>query len=246
MTLSPEVVAEQVMGYVVWASELIPTLTPSPKKPYSLVILPQGPHFYTWLLQAAGYLLLDSQKKKILVISQQSDDSENILVDTSIFWPVFWQTRETPMTTLSKIARSIGAKLSTKKSDMLQENIRFQLPFLRVITDIKQMIHIGIGDEAPQIQLKKLLTWINKNIQEYNIIFLTNIELSKPTQSKKSDEERQISKLVQTYSLTAPLLTLFQKVLNVQKKKSEIIAYVNPGDFGKIWVSTTRYVCAVG
>ncbi|HBB04050.1 TPA: hypothetical protein DCZ39_04100 [Patescibacteria group bacterium] len=103
-----------------------------------------------------------------------------------------------------------------------------------MITDIKQMIHIGIGDEAPQIQLKKLLTWINKNIQEYNIIFLTNIELSKPTQSKKSDEERQISKLVQTYSLTAPLLTLFQKVLNVQKKKSEIIAYVNPGDFGKI------------
>lgn len=246
MTLSPEVMAEQVMGYVVWASELIPTLTPSPKKLHSLVILPQGPHFYTWLLQAAGYLLLDSQKKKILVISQQSDDSKNMLVDTTIFWPIFWQTRKTPITALSKIARSIGAKLSGKKSEMLWENIRFQLPFLRVITDTKEMIHVGVGDKTPQTQIKKLFTWINKNIQDYNIVFLTNIELSQPTQSKKSDEERQISKLIQTSSSNAHILTLFQKVLDAQKKKPEIIAYVNPGDFSKAWISTTRYVCAVG
>gem|GEM_PF-4114935 len=44
--ISPEILAEQVMGYVVGASELIPTLKPV-SKPHSIAILPQGPHFYT-------------------------------------------------------------------------------------------------------------------------------------------------------------------------------------------------------
>ena len=83
MTLAPEVVAEQIMGYVVGASELIPTLKPSPQKPYSVAILPQGPHFYTGLLQAAGYLLLDNKKKKLLIISQQSDDTNHSIIDTT-------------------------------------------------------------------------------------------------------------------------------------------------------------------
>jgi hypothetical protein len=74
---------------VVGASELIPTLKPSQKNPYSVAILPQGPHFYTGLLQAAGYLLLDNKKKKFLIVSQQSDDSKHILVDTNEYGPTF-------------------------------------------------------------------------------------------------------------------------------------------------------------
>ena len=81
MSVSPEIIAEQVMGYVVGASELIPTLKPSKNTSYSVAILPQGPHFYTGLLQAAGYLLLDDKKKKIIVISEQSEDHKNIMID---------------------------------------------------------------------------------------------------------------------------------------------------------------------
>jgi hypothetical protein len=44
--IAPEILAEQVMGYVIGAVELIPTLKP-PLKPYDIAILPQGPHFYT-------------------------------------------------------------------------------------------------------------------------------------------------------------------------------------------------------
>jgi hypothetical protein len=107
MILSPEVIAEQVMGYVVGASEMIPTLKPSPEKPYSVAILPQGPHFYTGLLQAAGYLLLDDQKKRLLIISQQSDDPKGILVDSNSYGPVFGQTWKNGFTTINTIARNI-------------------------------------------------------------------------------------------------------------------------------------------
>ena len=246
MTVSPEIIAEQVMGYVVWASELIPTLKPSLEKAYSVAILPQGPHFYTGLLQAAGYLLLDSQKKKLVVISQQSDDQKNILVDSNSYGPVFGQTWKNSITTISNLARQLNAKLAHPEQKALFEQIRFQLPFFRVITDTEELLHISIGDKTPPNSLNKLLTWIKNHIQEYNIVILTNIELSTSTTSEKIDEQQQIARYIQTSFPDMPLLTVFQEILNIQKKKPEIVAYVNPGDFSKPSSLTTRYICAVG
>lgn len=234
------------MGYVVWASELIPTLKPSPKKPYSIAILPQGPHFYTGLLQAAGYLLLDSKKKKLMIISQQSDNNKDILVDTTNYGPIFGQTWKNSTAKTSNLARDISGKLGQPEQKSLFEHIRFQLPFLRIITESKQLFHISIGEKISKTAIDRVSTWINTHIQEYNIILLTNIELSKPAKSKKTDEQNKLAKILETYSPNTPLLTLFQNTLNAQKKKSEIVAYVNPGDFSKNWLLTTRYICAVG
>jgi hypothetical protein len=75
---------------------------------------------------------------------------------------------------------------------------------------------------------------------------LTNIELDKPAISKKTDEQNKIAKTIQAVSQKTPLITVFQKTLSFHKKNPEIIAYVNPGDFGKPTSLTTRYVCAVG
>jgi len=221
---------------------MIPTLKPS-KYPYSVALLPQWPHFYTWLLQAAGYLLLDSQKKKMMIISQQSDVNKDIIVDTSIYWPIFWQTRKTSLAKISTFARSIGGILSDKPNPLVQDAISFQLPFLRTITDTKEILHVGVGDKISKNQNKKLSTWIKNNIQDYNIILLTNIEIPPSSKSKKSDEQKQIEKLLQTWSTV--LLELFHTIVANQKKKPEIIAYVNPSDFNKTWSLTTRYICAV-
>lgn len=234
------------MWYVVWASELIPTLKPSPEKTYSVAILPQGPHFYTGLLQAAGYLLLDSKKKKLIMISQQSDSPKEILVDRNSYWPVFGQIWKNPITKITHFAHDIGAKLGHAEQKPLLEHMHFQLPFLRVITESNQLIHISIGEKVSQAAMNKLFTWVSTHIQEYNIVIFTNVKLPKPTKSKKTDEQNKIAKIIQTYSPDTPLLNLFQKILTSQKKKSEIIAYVNPWDFGKTLSLTTRYICAVG
>ena len=246
MNIAPEIIAEQVMGYVVWASELIPTLKP-PKKPYTVSIVPQWPHFYTGLLQAAWYLLLDGKKKKMLVISQQSDDEKNSIVDTTIFWPIFWQTWETPMSVLSDIADEIDAKLSDKTNKKLSEKLGFQLPFLRVITEIEELVHVGIGSQITKKNLTYFLTWIKKHISTYNIVLLTNIELPPWPKSKKTDDQKYIVKLLTTPDIKhMPLLTIFQKITDFSKQKPEIVAYVNPGDFWVKWSMTTRYICAVG
>ncbi len=246
MQIAPEILAEQVMGYVVWASELIPTLKPASKKTYSLAILPQGPHFYTGLLQAAGYLLLDSKKKKLIIVSQQSDNSKDILIDTTRYGPIFGQTWENSPTKIKSFARDIDAKLVQPGQKSLIEYINFQLPFVRTITESKALFHISLGEKISQRAIHRVATWMIANIQEYNIVLLSNIKLSKPAKSSKTDEQNKLAKIIKTYSPKTPLLTLFQEILSAQKKKSEIIAYVNPGDFGKNWPLTTRYVCAVG
>jgi uncharacterized protein YabN with tetrapyrrole methylase and pyrophosphatase domain len=115
----------------------------------------------------------------------------------------------------------------------LAEHIHFQLPFLSVITESNQLFHISIGEKVGQKALDKVAKRINTHMQEYNIVILSNIEVAKPAKSKKTDEQNKIAKIIQTYSAKTPLLTLFQKILSAQKKKSEMVAYVNPGDFSK-------------
>ncbi|MEI7920227.1 MAG: hypothetical protein WCH65_09120 [bacterium] len=39
--IAPEVIAEQVMGYVVGATEMIPTLKSAAKNTYNIAIIPQ-------------------------------------------------------------------------------------------------------------------------------------------------------------------------------------------------------------
>jgi hypothetical protein len=80
-------------------------LKPSKNIQHSIAILPQGPHFYTGLLQAAGYLLLDNQKKKIMIISQQSGDPKNIVIDENTYGPILGETWNMKHTT--KIADNI-------------------------------------------------------------------------------------------------------------------------------------------
>jgi len=244
--ISPEILVEQVMGYVVWAKEMIPTLMP-PAQPYTVVILPQGPHFYTWLLQAAGYLLLDGQKKKMLIISEQYDDLENILIDTNNYEPVFGQTRKSSESKIHTIAHQLKAKIALLGQTTVSENIRFQLPFIRVITQTKEYIHISIGPKTPQSIIQNLLKWIKKNIADYTIVLLQNIEIPLSTKIKKIDEEKKVAKMLTDPKIkTANIVNLF-KIINLYiDSKPEVIAYVNPSDFNKKLSFTTRYVCAVG
>ena len=134
---------------------------------------------------------------------------------------------------MKTLATQLGAKLSTEKHTSLSEEMNIQLPFLRTVTETDEILHISIGNTISQTQIRKAISWINKNFKTHNIVILTNIELSKTTKTKKSDEQNQIAKIIQTVSLSTPLLTIFQKILTSQKKKPEIVAYVNPGDFGK-------------
>ncbi len=245
MSIAPEVLAEQVMSYVVWASEMIPTLKPASKKTYNTAIIPQWPHFYTWLLQAAGYLLLNKQKHNLIIISQQSANPKKILVDDNNYEDIFGKIWKIAKNKIQDIAHQLWWIFDNTYKEVLYEKIAFQFPFLRVIMDVDTVIHISLGEDVSLTQTKKLISWMKNHGEEYNIVFLTNIELPPSIMhNKKIDEHKQIMQGIKNTSLASSLLTVFQKTLQLQKRKPDIIAYVNPKKTSKNWIST-RYVCVV-
>lgn len=243
--LSPEILAEQVMWYVIGATEMIPTLEPT-IQPYNAILLPQWPHFYTWLLQAAGYLLLDGLKKKLLVISEQYDDLKHILIDGNNYGPVFGKMRKQSVKQLGTLTKELQAKVALPNQMNLFENISYQLPFISVISDIQDIVHVGIGPQISQTAKKIFLKWVKKHIQEYAIVALTNIELPEGKKGKIKDEQQLVAEIISdTTNKSSNVIEFFKEIGKYTNQETEIIAYINPKDLGKKWSLTTRYVCAV-
>jgi hypothetical protein len=74
--MNPEILLEQIVGYTIGASELIPNLKQKADKKYNFALLPYGPHFYTGILQSAGYLLLLEKKNVLFLMPQDIQDDE--------------------------------------------------------------------------------------------------------------------------------------------------------------------------
>lgn len=101
------------------------------------------------------------------------------------------------------------------------------MPFLAVISDRERILHIGIGKNISQTKMKEIISLITHHHKEWVSILLTNIEL--PPNTKKNNEQNQITKAMATSE--DRLVGIFHKTLHTLKKKPEVIAYVNPGDF---------------
>jgi hypothetical protein len=90
--MDQEILLEQIVSYTIGASEMIPNIASKAGADYQLAILPYGPHFYTGILQSAGYLLLP-QRKKLLLIIEQDQNSKEIYQLTGKFGPILGQER---------------------------------------------------------------------------------------------------------------------------------------------------------
>ena len=77
-------------------------------------------------------------------------------LEVSIGNPVVVILDVTSPSTLSAFTSSISGKISEKESKKSQEDIYVQLPFLRVVTDTKEILHVSVGNAVSLIQIKKL------------------------------------------------------------------------------------------
>lgn len=182
----------------------------------------------------------------MLIISEQDDDSKHMLIDTNTYGPVFGKTWKIPIKVLNSIAHQLKAKLARPEQTSLFENIRFQLPFIRVIMEIDQILHIGIGPQTSQTDKERLYTWIKKHISEYVIVCLQNITIQNIKSTKKADEQKKIAKMIiDPKTKASPVIQVFREVSGYIQQKPEIVAYINPGDFGRTEASDIRYICTV-
>lgn len=239
ISLSPEILVEQVMGYAIWACELIPTLQAN-MYPYHIALLPQWPHFYTGLLQAAGYLLLENTKTEILIISQQLQYPKDIVVATNMYGPISGKKRNNTRENIHTIAKELEAK-----EEMISEDITFHLACINIITKVKKIVHISIGTGVSAIKINRLAKRIQKHKEQYNTVILTNIPVMSQQNSSQKNEHREILKSLQTPQVSFPCLLLFQKIIKTQDIQPQIIAYVNPKRAHQDQSVEIRYGCVM-
>jgi len=208
--MDQEILLEQIVSYTIGASEIIPDIKQRVGDEYQLAILPYGPHFYTGILQSAGYLLLSNHKKCLLIIEQANDNDVHQIVGT--FGPILGHLQ------------NFSQDLKVWKSNFqpsIQElgTILSHLAYIQTMTDTIEIRCLAIGTQLSPAKQKKLNDYIADLCSDHNIIFLANITLPTDKQGFPFSKVIQNNKGTTTKS--------FSTISKRMQKTPQIIAYTD-------------------
>lgn len=209
--MDQELLLEQIISYTIGASEMIPEMAERVGQDYQLAILPYGPHFYTGILQSAGYMLLPQRKKLLLLIEQDKNDKE-IFQITGTFWPILGQQR-----TFHQDKKKRNTEFQPSIQDL--GNILNNLAYLQTISHTAQISCLAVGSHLSPTKQKTLNAYLASVWSDTNIVFLDNISV--PSQTTNVP----VSTLVKTN--TWATIKTFHTLSKKLKRSSEIIAYAH-------------------
>lgn len=209
--MDQEILLEQIISYTIGASEMIPDIAKKAGQDYQLAILPNGPHFYTGILQSAGYLLLP-QRKKLLLITEQTQNEKEIYQIIWTFGPILGQQK------------TLQASKENRKTDFqpsIQDlwTILSHLAYMQVITDTEHITCLAVGASLSPTKQKKLNDYLSLAWSDTNIVFLSNVNVP------AEDTNFPMSKLIKDNAGSA--VKTFHAISKKLKRSSEIIAYVH-------------------
>jgi len=181
-------------------------------------------------------LFFDKNLKKITIITEQNEYPKDIISyvnqkksDFLIWW--------------NKIKNIVPKYI--EKTSIISNELFDQILYLRLLTKIKTVSIIGIWKSA----IKTKISWIIKNIsKEEWIIVLWNLSQEKNKDNLIKEDEIMIQNILSwtTYKKKDKWIwNIYKDIVNKNKKKSELLMYVNGYD---IWIKKTAqiwYVCIV-
>lgn len=190
---------------------MIPDISQRAGEDYQIAILPHGPHFYTGILQSAGYLLLPQRKNLLLLIEQTHKDKE-IYQITGTLGPILWHER--------KLSKETGQRANDFKPSIQELWMILQhLAYIQTITDTKEITCLAVGWNLSPSKQKKLNEYLCMVGSDTNIVFLSNVTV--PWQANNFP----ISRLVKDNNW--PTIKTFHIISKKFKRSSEIIAYAH-------------------
>lgn len=248
--LPPEILIENVMSYTIQATEVLK------QKPDSLeangqrfLFIPDGPHYYTGILQAMGYLITEKffKNKKNLIIFSNSDSSKHfkILQEPTSY---LWQERDT-QTTAKKLIKNhefVQEALSSDKK--LKSAIRDQLIFVRTLIPHHNIMRATMGKACPWTHLSMLFN--DTALQGFNIIIIGQLHENINNENCMDLDKDLITTLLLGKSIASqknnfPGLYCFSKLCKDHEKQPEIIAYLNSCQMWADDENCTGYACIV-
>lgn len=239
--MPPDIITEQIFWYSIQAYEAMKIAKRKIQSGYRFALVPKGSYIYTWVLQTTWYLLLDHQKKDIIIIANQNTNPENIEIYNEKVWPILWYN-------FPWMEFDSKNKVYLKSKD-IPEDLKFQLSISRVVLDSKKYLYIGIWDNTKEKNILNLIKNLEKNYSESNVIFLSNLSQNeKIKQSKKSDQITIENIILQQKSEFIDWNIILSTYINFSKhfkQSPEIVMYANSWDFDWSKEKTNWFTCMV-
>lgn len=159
-----EVVVEQTLSYLFGAKSVLKNIP----RDFDIVFLPKSHHLYTGVLQAAAYWALKN-KDKIILVFEWNDDNK-ILIYNKPIWPFLWKKRK-----FDKSLKDLKDKFDFLEfCDVWKEDIYWQLPYLRMFWDIKNLLNIYVWSKVKKQDFVNLI-WEFDIKSDFNLAFVSDI-----------------------------------------------------------------------
>jgi len=239
--IPPEIIIENTITYAIQAEEILQQIN---LKEFNLIIAPPWPHYYTGVLQASSYFLYKkkAKQKKIALIFSQKTKNKKISIPNEKIWPFLGYTR-TPSNKIWLLTKKYHNIQTNKIQKDIELAIFEQLPFIRTITQITDLLPIFIDPQTPTKEIIPILKDIQKT---HTIFFITSLNSKLSIDKCKADDQilvKQIlnQKLTKKTIIQFPLIELFVELSKTNKKTPQSVAYLNSGNFWWDKKNTTGY-----
>ena len=205
------------------------------KNTFSVWLIPDGHHIYTWTLKAAWYRLLKSAKTLVLVWDWAVNDKLCVLDSPVDFF--MWKKWKINKDILSKLIKSDIVDFVQHRFDWIDS----ELPFLRIISDYDNIIFVEIWDKVLKSKVTELLFDIS---QKSNLMFMSDFHRDKPIDICKELDNKILNLDFVKKNKELYLIEIFLRLSKKMKKTPDLLAYLNTGDVSMDKKITNWFGCA--
>lgn len=225
-------ILQAISSYLVWAEDFFW----NNKNEFSIWLIPDGHHIYTGTLKAAGYRLLKPNKTLVLIWEWAVNNKVCVLdKPVDLFMWKKWAVDEKVFSLLRWF----------DFIDVVQHKfdwIGSELPFVRVISDYKNIVFMEIGDKVSNVKLLNLLSKIFENA---NIMFVSDLHRDKSMDECKKLDSNILDLDFVKKNKDLFLIELFLRLAEKQNKQPNLLAYLNTWDISTDKDVTNWFGCMV-
>ncbi len=212
-----DIIIQAIASYLVWAMDFIWEY----KNTFSIWLIPDGHHIYTWTLKAAWYRLLKPAKTLVLIWDWAVNDKICVLDSSVDFF--MWKKWRINKAILSKLIKSNIVDFVQHRFDRIDA----ELPFLRVISDYDNIVFMEVWDWVSKTKITNLLSDISKNA---NLMFMSDFHRDMPIESCKELDNQILDLNFVKKDKNLFLIEIFLRLSRKLKKNPDLLAYLNTWD----------------
>ncbi len=212
-----DIIIQAIASYLLWAMDFIWEY----KNTFSVWLIPDGHHIYTWTLKAAGYRLLKPAKTLVLIWDWAVNDEICVLDNSVDFF--MWKKWTINKNILWKMIKLDITDFVQHRFDWIDA----ELPFLRVISDYNNVIFMEIWDEVSKLKVTELLLDISGDA---NLMFMSDFHRDKPMKLCKELDDQILDLNFVKKDKELSLIEIFLRLAKKVWKKPDLLAYLNTWD----------------